>query len=223
MEQLNTVLKTLRFLESLGFEYIPKIDLRYLNPKTRLLESIRQEIGDCRRCRLSEKRKSIVFGEGDPDASLLFIGEAPGEEEDIQGRPFVGEAGQLLTRLIQKMGFKREELYIANIVKCRPPQNREPFEDEIETCIPFLKKQIDIIKPSVIMTLGAVATRSLLFPFAKKREGITQWRGKIYYYNNIPVVPTFHPAYLLRNPKDKKLTWQDAQLVLRILEDRLKA
>lgn len=220
MNYISPLITIMEFLEALGFEYIPRIDTSSLNPKKHLLMSLREEIGDCQRCKLSRTRNTIVFGEGNPDCELLFIGEAPGEEEDRQGRPFVGEAGQLLTRLIEKMGFKRQDLYIANIVKCRPPQNREPEEDEIVTCITFLKKQIEIIKPSVIMTLGGVATRSLLFLEEQKRkkEGITQWRGKVYYYQDIPVVPTFHPAYLLRNPKDKKLTWQDAQLVLRLLK-----
>lgn len=220
MNEITTIGKTLKFLEKLGFEYIPKIDLSLLNPKKGLLQSLRDEIGDCQRCRLSEKRTNILFGEGDPDSPLLFIGEAPDEEEDRQGIPFVGEAGQLLTRLIEKMGFKTEEVYIANIVKCRRPQNRELMEDEIKTCIPFLHKQIEIIKPSVIMALGSVATRSLLFLDEKKKEGITYWRGKIYSYQGIPVVPTFHPAYLLRNPKDKRLTWQDAQTVLSLLKEQ---
>ncbi len=220
MNPITSLISSLEFLEALGFEYIPRIDIQSLNPKNSLLMSLREEIGDCQRCKLSRTRKTIVFGEGNPDSQLLFIGEAPGEEEDKQGRPFVGEAGELLTRLIEKMGFKRQDLFIANIVKCRPPDNREPEEDEIMACLGFLKKQIEIIKPSVIMTLGGVATRSLLFleDQKKKKGGITQWRGKIYYYQDIPVVPTFHPAYLLRNPKDKKLTWQDAQLVLKLLK-----
>ncbi len=220
---IYTLIKEARFLQELGFEYIPRFDLSSLNPKNTLLNELREEIGDCKRCKLSIQRTNIVFGEGNPDTPLMFIGEAPGEEEDKQGRPFVGDAGQLLTRLIEKMGFKRKSLYITNVVKCRPPMNREPEEDEIRTCIPFLYKQIEIIKPSVIMTLGGVATRSLLFLNQhKKKEGISLWRGKVYYYQKIPVVPTFHPAYLLRNPKDKKLTWQDAQLVLKLL-NRLKA
>jgi uracil-DNA glycosylase family 4 len=227
---IDTLIKGARFLQELGFEYIPRFDLNCyfrhqssLNPKNILLNELREEIGDCKRCKLSLQRTNIVFGEGDPDTPLMFIGEAPGEEEDKQGRPFVGDAGQLLTRLIEKMGFKRESLYITNVVKCRPPMNREPEEDEIKTCIPFLHRQIEVIKPSVIMTLGGVATRSLLFfNQQKKKEGISLWRGKVYYYQKIPVVPTFHPAYLLRNPKDKKLTWQDAQLVLKLL-NRLKS
>ncbi len=235
MNYISPLITLLELLENLGFEYMPRIDIHSLNQKNPLLMSLREEIGDCQRCKLSRTRKTIVFGEGNPDSMLMFIGEAPGEEEDRQGRPFVGEAGQLLTRLIEKMGFKRQDLYIANIVKCRPPQNREPEEDEIMTCIAFLKKQIEIIKPSVIMTLGGVATRSLLYSYPKKsddflgtpileeqkkkKEGITQLRGKVYYYKDIPVVPTFHPAYLLRNPKDKKLTWQDALLVLRLLKE----
>ncbi len=177
------------------------------------LFKLREEIGDCRLCRLSEKRTNIVFGEGNPEAELMFIGEAPGADEDLQGRPFVGRAGELLTRLITKMGLKRDDVYIANIVKCRPPNNRRPREDEIEACLPFLKKQIEIINPRVIMTLGDVATKALLGEIGS----ISKVRGKTYRYNTIKVVPTFHPSYLLRNPNAKWLTWSDAQLALRLL------
>ncbi len=178
------------------------------------LKRLRAEIGDCRRCRLSEGRTNLVFGEGNPDAGLMFVGEAPGEQEDRQGRPFVGRAGELLTRLIEKMGFDREEVYIANTVKCRPPDNRNPLEDEIKTCMPFLEKQIAIIEPVVIMTLGSVATKALLGDIGS----ISRVRGKTYRYKGIPVVPTFHPSYLLRNVKSKWLTWNDAQVVLKLLE-----
>lgn len=182
--------------------------------KSDSLLALREDIGDCKRCKLSKHRKNIVFGEGNPEASLMFIGEAPGSEEDLQGRPFVGEAGQLLTRLINKMGFKREEVYIANIVKCRPPLNRDPEEDEIESCFPFLKRQIEIISPEVIVSLGRISAWTLL----KTKIPITRLRGRFYEYEGIPLMPTFHPAYLLRNPKDKWLVWSDMQQVIEKLK-----
>ena len=183
------------------------------------LESLRDLIGDCRRCKLSPGRTNIVFGEGNVNTGIMFIGEGPGKEEDLQGRPFVGDAGQLLTRLIEKMGFRREDVYIANIVKCRPPMNRDPQEDEIATCFPFLEKQIEIIAPRVIVSLGKIAAYVLLGisgPITK--FSITRMRGNFAEYKGIPVMPTFHPAYLLRNPRDKWLTWEDAQAVLKKLE-----
>ena len=197
--------------------------------KQRALRALREEIGDCTRCSLSRERTNIVFGEGNPDARIMFIGEAPGREEDIQARPFVGDAGQLLTKLIgkmgEKMGFKREDVYIANIVKCRPPMNRDPHEDESRTCSAFLVRQIEIISPDVIVSLGRISTFYL-----SGRSGpitsfsITKERGKFFEYKvadrSIPVMPTFHPAYLMRNPKDKWLTWEDAQAVLRKLEEK---
>ncbi len=183
------------------------------------LKSLRELIGDCRRCKLSQGRTNIVLGEGAVNARIMFIGEGPGKEEDLQGRPFVGDAGQLLTRLIEKMGFKREEVYIANIVKCRPPMNRDPQEDEIAMCFPFLEKQIEIIAPRVIVSLGKIAAYVLLGisgPITK--FSITRIRGNFSEYKGIPVMPTFHPAYLLRNPRDKWLTWEDAQAVLKKIE-----
>jgi len=190
-------------------------DQRITELKQAALRELREDIGDCTRCKLSRNRKNIVFGEGSPEAEVLFIGEGPGRDEDIQARPFVGEAGQLLTRMIEKMGLKRQEVYIANIVKCRPPNNREPEEDEIATCRPFVERQIEIIKPKVIVCLGKVATQSLL----GMRTPISKLRGKFLDYKDIPVMPTFHPAYLLRNPKDKWLTWDDMKKVL----EKLKA
>jgi uracil-DNA glycosylase len=181
------------------------------NEKETALKLLREEIGDCKRCKLSGKRKNIVFGEGNPDARLMFIGEAPGAEEDLQGRPFVGDAGMVLTRLINKMGFQREDVYIANIVKCRPPLNRDPEPDEAETCRSFVERQIEIIRPEVIMSLGRVATMNLTGDMKLK---ITAVRGKFFSYKGISVMPTFHPAYLIRNPKDKWLTWNDAQKVM---------
>jgi DNA polymerase len=175
------------------------------------LEEIRQEIGDCTRCKLHRGRKSIVFGEGNAKAAVLFVGEGPGFEEDQQGRPFVGAAGQLLTDIIEKgMKIKRSDVYICNIVKCRPPGNRNPEPDEVATCIPFLKRQIAAIKPAVIVTLGNVPTQNLL----GIKEGITKIRGKWQEYEGIPVMPTYHPSYLLRSPGEKKWVWVDIKKVM---------
>ncbi|MBU4320554.1 MAG: uracil-DNA glycosylase [Nitrospinae bacterium] len=178
--------------------------------KKSALNALREEIGDCQRCKLSKGRKNIVFGEGSIDAEIMFIGEGPGEDEDIQGRPFVGKAGQLLTKLIEKMGFKREDVYIGNIVKCRPPFNRDPEEDEINACSPFIRKQAEIISPKVIVSLGRISTQTLI----GLKIPIGKLRGKFYQFEDIPLMPTFHPSYLLRNPKDKWLVWEDAQKVL---------
>ena len=179
--------------------------------KHALLRELREQIGDCQQCNLSKKRNTIVFGAGNPEARLMFIGEAPGKEEDLQGQPFVGEAGMLLTRLIEKMGMRRDDVYIANIVKCRPPMNRDPEEDEIAACRGFINKQISIIRPAVIMILGRIALQVLM---NSPKLKITSARGHFLDYEGIPVMPTFHPAYLLRNPQDKMLTWSDAQKVL---------
>jgi DNA polymerase len=188
------------------------------------LNALREEIGDCQRCKLSSERTNIVFGEGNANASIMFIGEAPGKDEDIQAKPFVGEAGQILTSLINNMGkasglnFTRTDVYIANIAKCRPPMNRDPHADEIAACLPFLEKQIEIIAPKIIMSLGKVAAHTLMgleIPLAK--FSIAKIRGQFFEYKGIPVMPTYHPAYFLRNPKDKPLTWADAQAVLKKL------
>jgi DNA polymerase len=181
--------------------------------KAQALNDIRNEIGDCRRCKLCQGRNNIVFGEGNPAARLMFIGEGPGADEDAQGRPFVGKAGQVLTNLINKLGFERGDFYIANVVKCRPPENRNPEEDEITACRVFLEKQIDAISPSVIMTLGRVATHALL----SSDETISRMRGRFYDFRGIKVMPTFHPSYLLRSPKQKVKTWDDAKAVMRVL------
>jgi uracil-DNA glycosylase family 4 len=178
------------------------------------LEDIRRDMGDCTRCRLHGGRKTIVFGEGSPKAPVVFVGEGPGYEEDQQGRPFVGAAGQLLTDIIVKgMKLRREDVYICNIVKCRPPNNRNPEPDEVESCIGFVKRQIAAIGPKVIVTLGNVPTRSLL----NTTEGITRLRGAWREYEGIPVMPTFHPSYLLRSPGAKKEVWIDIKKVLRKL------
>jgi uracil-DNA glycosylase family 4 len=176
------------------------------------LDALRAEIGDCRRCTLCEKRTQIVFGVGDPHAELVFVGEGPGHDEDIKGEPFVGRAGQLLTEIITKgMKMRREEVYIANVVKCRPPQNRNPEPEEIAACEPFLRKQLELIQPRIIVALGAFASQTLL----KTKTPISRLRGVWHTYRGMQLMPTLHPAYLLRNPKDKRLVWEDIKAVLR--------
>ncbi len=182
-----------------------------LAARTGGLVAVRAELGECTRCKLHKGRRNIVFGEGDPNAALVFVGEGPGQEEDLQGRPFVGAAGQLLTDIIVKgMQLKREDVYICNIVKCRPPGNRNPEPDEVEACEPFLIKQLRAINPKIIIGLGNVAVKTLL----KTKEGITSLRGNWKTYQGIPLMPTFHPAYLLRTPSDKKLVWDDIKKVI---------
>ncbi len=181
--------------------------------KAALEKFFHEKIEGCTGCKLSAKRTNIVFGEGNPGARLMFIGEAPGREEDKQGRPFVGRAGQLLTNLILKLGLKREDVFIANIVKCRPEDNRDPEEDEISSCLPFLKKQIELISPEAIISLGRVSAQTLL----QTTVQISRLRGKFSSFEGIPLMPTFHPSYLLRNPRDKILTWEDALQVLDLL------
>lgn len=223
----------MEFYRELGFEYLPVEKVELLSGAVssqsadthgepadsgqsrnhgneQALKLLRNDIGDCQRCKLSQGRTNIVFGEGDPYARLMFIGEGPGRDEDMQARPFVGDAGKLLTNLIVKLGLKREDVYIANIVKCRPPYNRNPEDDEISTCRPFLERQIDIIKPRVIVCLGRIAAHALL----GVNTPISKLRGSFSRYREFVVMPTFHPAYLLRNPKDKWLTWDDMKKVV---------
>jgi DNA polymerase len=180
------------------------------------LRAIREDIGECTRCKLSGLgRTQIVFGVGSPDADLMFVGEAPGADEDAQGEPFVGRAGQLLTKIIEAIGLARDEVYIANVIKCRPPQNRNPEPDEIGQCEPFLFRQLDTVKPKVIVTLGKFAAQTLL----RTDAPISRLRGRTFdYRGGAKLVPTFHPAYLLRNPASKREVWEDMKLVRRLLE-----
>ena len=185
---------------------------------SRTLEQIRAELGDCKRCKLHQKRKNIVFGVGSPTAQLAFVGEGPGADEDTQGIPFVGAAGQLLTKMIEAMGFKRDEVYICNVVKCRPPGNRDPEPEEIDACEPFLKAQLALLKPKAIVTLGKFATMTLL---REPNGSITRMRGKWRKYEGIPLMPTFHPSYLLRQQtpetqySEKRKVWEDLQQVMK--------
>lgn len=174
------------------------------------LEEIRADLGDCRRCVLSEKRQHIVFGCGSEKARLVFVGEAPGREEDKQGVPFVGEAGRLLDRMLFAMGLRREDVYICNVQKCRPPGNRDPQADEIAACEPFLVRQLATIQPRVIVTLGRFAAQTLL----RRQEAISRLRGRWHAYEGIPLMPTYHPAYLLRNPASKREVWEDLKQVM---------
>lgn len=174
------------------------------------LQAIRDDLGDCTRCKLCKGRTTLVFGVGNPKARLMFVGEGPGRDEDLLGEPFVGAAGQLLDRMIAAMGLKRSDVYIANIVKCRPPKNRDPEPDEIEQCEPFLVRQIEAVNPEVIVSLGRIATQTLL----RDTSPISRQRGTWRTYQGRPLLPTFHPAYLLRTPGDKKLAWADLQQVM---------
>jgi uracil-DNA glycosylase len=176
--------------------------------------ALRAQALACQECQeLARSRHTVVFGVGDQQAELMFIGEAPGRDEDLQGEPFVGRAGELLTKIIQAMGFQRHEVYIANVLKCRPPENRPPEPEEVAHCRHFLEKQIELIQPKVIVALGATAVRALL----QVELGITKMRGNWYTYRDIPIMPTFHPAYLLRNPPAKKEVWLDMQAVVKKL------
>lgn len=182
----------------------------HVNRKEHLsLDNIRQELGDCTRCRLYEGRNHLVFGEGDPHAALVFVGEGPGREEDLQGKPFVGRAGELLSRIIEAIDLSREEVYITNIVKCRPPQNRNPRPDEIQICLPFLLKQLEAIRPNVICCLGTFAAQTLL----GTEERISSLRGRFYDYKGTKLMPTYHPAFLLRNPQFKRDVWEDMKRI----------
>ena len=175
------------------------------------LKDIRLDLGDCQRCRLAQHRKHIVFGSGSPDAKLVFVGEGPGFKEDLQAEPFVGPAGQLLTKIVAAINLTRKQVYICNIVKCRPPGNRNPETDEIDTCFPFLERQIGAIQPDYICALGAIAAQTLLHT----NESISKLRGRFHQYKGIKVIATYHPAYLLRNPEKKRDVWEDMKMLMK--------
>jgi uracil-DNA glycosylase family 4 len=180
-----------------------------LSPSTETFEQIHADVGDCTRCPLHRERTHVVHTEGNRKARLMFVGEAPGADEDVQARPFVGRAGQLLTKIIEAIGLKREEVLIGNVNRCRPPGNRAPMPDEAATCKPFLEREIAVVQPEVIVVLGNTALKNLL----DSREGITRARGRFHEYKGIKVMPTFHPAYLLRDPSKKRETWEDLKQV----------
>jgi uracil-DNA glycosylase len=204
------------YLKGMGVQSVPvseKMPESTAKP-TLTLNELRTDLGECRRCKLHRTRKTIVFGEGNDRARLMFVGEGPGYDEDVQGRPFVGRAGQLLTKIIESMKLERNAVYITNIVKCRPPGNRNPESDEISACSPFLFRQIEAIGPTLVCALGTFSAQTLLKTTAK----ISALRGNIYDLNGVRVIPTFHPAYLLRNPEKKKETWQDMKRIMELLE-----
>lgn len=180
------------------------------------LEAVRSDLGECRRCRLAQGRTQIVFGVGDPRAEVVFVGEGPGEEEDRRGEPFVGRAGQLLDRMLAAIGLDRSRVYIANVVKCRPPGNRTPLPDEAAECLPFLRGQIEAIRPRILCALGAHAAQSLL----GTQTPVSRLRGKPLNVGERPLVVTYHPAYLLRNPAAKRQAWEDLKFLRRLLDDR---
>ncbi len=180
------------------------------------LDHIRTELGECTRCKLHAGRTKLVFGVGNPDANLMFVGEAPGRDEDRQGIPFVGRAGQLLTKIIEAIDLQRDDVYIANVIKCRPPDNRNPEPDEVRTCEPFLFAQIDAIRPRVIVALGSFAVRTLL---RDEKTPISKARGRVYNFRGAKLIPTFHPAFLLRSPDRKRDVWEDMKKVRAILRE----
>ena len=218
-EALRALADSLRFYRAMGVTDLP-LSRDYLAGPRDALRNLEKKIDGCTRCKLCQGRATIVFGSGTPDADLMVIGEAPGAEEDVQGKPFVGRAGQLLTRMLQSVGWSRDEVFITNIVKCRPPQNRNPEPDEIASCEPFLLGQLGAIQPKVILALGNFAAQTLL----KTKEPIGKLRGRVHLYGSIVLVPTFHPAFLLRNPgpEYKRLAWEDLKLARREY-DRFRA
>ncbi len=204
--------KTVEFFNQLGIDFISKMS----SSKSADYSELKNRILNCQRCALARTRKNAVPGEGNIDTNLMFVGEAPGGDEDIQGKPFVGKAGQLLTRIINAMTFERKDIYITNIIKCRPPHNRNPYSEEIDKCKGYLLKQIDMINPKVIVTLGKVASDF----FIRSTKGMTSLRGEFYDFGNIKVMPTFHPSYLVRNPGNKqikKMVWEDMKKVMVLL------
>ena len=219
INELISDLKThLEYLKGMGIVSLPASEMKADEPgqSTMItLEDVRKELGDCKRCKLHRGRKTIVFGEGNEKATLMLIGEGPGYDEDVQGRPFVGRAGQLLTKILQSINLPREEVYIANIIKCRPPQNRNPEPDEIQSCSPFLMKQIRVIQPKIICALGTFSAQTLL----KTDVKISALRGKLFDLEGIKVIPTYHPAFLLRNSERKREVWEDMKKIAELLNN----
>ena len=217
-EVIGDLKSYLEYLKGMGITSLPlseNIPEKVIRSEILTLAEVRKELGDCKRCKLHRTRRTIVFGEGNENATLMFIGEGPGYDEDVQGRPFVGKAGQLLTKIIESINLKREEVYIANIVKCRPPQNRNPEPDEIESCNPFLMNQIRVIQPRIICALGTFSAQTLL----KTDTKISALRGKLFDLEGIKVIPTYHPAFLLRNPERKREVWEDMKKIAELIKN----
>lgn len=208
------------YLKTIGIQYLPgnqseqvPIPSEDTVEPSQTLEDLRQFIGDCHRCQLGDTRTTLVYGTGSQKADIVFVGEAPGRDEDIQGEPFVGKAGQLLTRIIGAMGLSRQDVYICNVIKCRPPQNRNPLPVEVNTCKPFLIRQIEIISPRIICALGSFAAQALLETDIR----ISMLRGQFHDFYGIPLMPTYHPSFLLRNPNRKADVWEDIQKIMKHL------
>ena len=209
----ETLRRELAFLKEIGFTHLDVSGGQAILPVQQdndLLAELEAVVTACVKCRLAKTRTQVVYGVGNPNADLMFIGEAPGRDEDIQGKPFVGRAGQLLTDIIKAMNLTRDDVYIANVIKCRPPENRNPEPDELDECRPYIRRQVDLIKPKVIVTLGRFALQSL----TEKAYAVSSARGQWLEWNGIKVMPTYHPAYLLRNPAAKKDVWTDMKQVM---------
>ena len=220
-EMIDDLKSYLEYLKGMGIVSLPTSEMisnKIIREEKLTLKELRKELGDCKRCKLHRTRRTIVFGEGNEKATLMFIGEGPGYDEDVQGKPFVGRAGQLLTKIIESVNLSREEVYITNIIKCRPPQNRNPESDEIQSCHPFLMKQISVIQPKIICALGTFSAQTLL----KTDTKITALRGKVYDLEGIKVTPTYHPAFLLRNPEKKREVWEDMKKIVELLSNNDK-
>jgi len=204
----------LSYQAMMGLEWLPSELVPITQALPENLDEIRVDLGECTRCRLHSDRTHIVFGEGNPSARVVLVGEGPGRDEDRLGRPFVGAAGKLLDRIIAAMGWRREEVYICNVIKCRPPNNRDPLQEEIESCGPFLRRQLRAIRPQAILAVGSFAAQFLL----SSQQPISKLRNRVHQFEGIPVVPTYHPAYLLRNPLQKRQAWKDVQLLLSLVQ-----
>jgi uracil-DNA glycosylase family 4 len=205
----------LSYQAMVGLEWLPSELLPIARTLPETLDEIKVDLGECIRCRLHSHRTHIVFGEGSPSARIVLVGEGPGREEDRLARPFVGPAGKLLDHMISAMGWQRQGVYICNVIKCRPPRNRDPLPDEIESCSPFLRRQLCAIRPQAILAVGSFAAQVLL----SSQQPISKLRNHVYEFEGIPVVPTYHPAYLLRNPLQKRQAWEDVQLLLSLLPE----
>jgi len=205
-EPFDNAVAYLKYLKSIGIEYVEPARTAE-NAATKEIASLAEEVAGCKSCVLHQTRTQTVFGAGSPSAGIMFVGEAPGADEDKQGEPFVGRAGKLLTKMIEAIGFRRKDVYIANVLKCRPPQNRDPRPEEVAACEHFLVRQIKLIKPLVICALGAHAAKTLL----QTDDSIGKLRGRFFDYHGVPLIPTYHPAFLLRSSQSKKAAWEDLQ------------
>jgi uracil-DNA glycosylase len=206
---MRELIEQLKFYSELGVTHLKTNGSSDSGQPTEDLAVVRADLGECTRCPLARTRTNIVFGVGDPNADLMFVGEAPGADEDRQGLPFVGRAGQLLTRIIEAIELKRDQVYIANILKCRPPNNRDPLPVEVDACSPFLLRQVQVVRPKVVVALGRYAAQLLL----ETETPISQLRGRFWPFQGIELMPTFHPSYLLRNPSAKRQVWEDMKMV----------